>query len=81
MTYQHGVPGPNDNQIIHSKQCDTSATIIEDDVVAGTERGQTAVGSIAAVILFKIPRYRLPATNIVPIEFRFQHQNAIGMEY
>ena len=55
---------------MHTQQCDRRFAIVKNNVVAGIERGQRAVGGISVFVLFEIARYGLPTTDVIPIKTR-----------
>src|SRR6266576_5263951 len=62
---------------MHSEQRDRCSVFLENDVVAGIDRGDGAVRRISTFVLFKIIRDRSPASYVVPIKSGLHDENAI----
>src|SRR5207247_11232068 len=77
MTNQNCVTGSDNNQVMNSKQRDCCPVLIENDVISGIDRRDRAVRSISLFVVFEIIRYCSPASDVVPIESRFYHQNTV----
>ncbi len=76
---QNRVRRADDDQIVHSKQCNGCSIFLKHDVIAGIDGGNAAVCGVSAFILFKIIRHRSPAADIIPIKRGFYDQNAVGL--
>src|SRR6266480_2411282 len=77
VTYQKRVFCPHHNKIMDSKQCDGCPSLLENDVVAGIERGDSAVRGVSLIVFLKIVRHRSPASDVVPVETGFHHKDAV----
>src|SRR4029077_1702033 len=78
VTDQKGILRSHDNEVMDSKQRDTCAIFLENDVIAGIERGNSAVRSVSLLVLSKVIRHCSPASDIVPIKARLYNKHAIG---
>src|SRR5262249_17873624 len=66
VTDQQGIWCSHDDEIMDSEQRYGCAVFLENDVVAGIERGDAAVRSVSLLILLKVIRYASPTPDIVP---------------
>ncbi len=77
MANQNCVTGPDNNEVVNSKQRDRYPALIENDVISGIDGRDRAVRGIPLFVILEIIRYRSPASDVVPIEARFHDENAI----
>ena len=79
VTDQQCILRSHDNEIMNSKQRDTCAIFLENDVVAGIQRGDGAVRSISLFVFLKVIGHCSPTSDIVPVETGLYHEDAIGL--
>ena len=62
-----------------SEQCYGCAVFLENDVVAGIERGDAAVRSVSLLILLKVIRHASPTSDVIPVEAGLHNEDAIRL--
>src|SRR6266540_2196587 len=62
VTNQKCILGSNDNEVMNSKQCDRRAVFLENNVVAGIDRGNGTVRGVSLFVLLKVIRHCSPAS-------------------
>src|SRR5205814_5529292 len=68
VTNQKCIWRSHDDEIMDSEQRYGCAVFLENDVIAGIERGDAAVRGVSIVVLLKIIRHRSPASYVIPLE-------------
>src|SRR5204863_7190110 len=61
MANQKRIRCADNDQIMHSEQCDCRSIFIEDDIVTGIDRSDDAIRSVSVFVLCRILRYFSPA--------------------
>src|SRR6266496_2273288 len=77
VTDQKRVLCLHNNEVMNSKYCDGRSVLLENDVVAGIERGDGAIRGVALFVFLKIIRHGPPTSDVVPVETGFHHKNAV----
>lgn len=79
VTNQDRVSGPHHDEIVNSEQRNVGAVITKNDVVSRIGNRCLAVDRVAVFVLFEIFRHGAPASDVVPVEGRFDDQHAVGL--
>src|SRR5437899_1829417 len=79
MANQKCILGLHYNEVTNSKQRDGCPIFLENDIIAGIERGNWAVRGVSLFVLLKIIRHCSPASDVVPIEAGLHYEDAIRL--
>src|SRR4029453_6625396 len=79
VTDQKRVLSSHNNEIMNSKQCDGCPILLENDVVAGIERGDGAICGVCLLVFLKVIRHRSPASDVVPVETSLYYKHAVRL--